>query len=314
MPCYHLTNIVLHAACSALAGLLALNLTGRPWAALLTGALFAVHPVHVEVVASIENRKDMLAMLFGMTSVLLYRSRAAWGYVGALVALLLALSAKDAAAIGIVGVLPLAGLLPRPDEEVPWSERVAMTVRRLVTARGGGCGDDGLVRRGPGGQVPVGVHRVHDGQRVRHVWGGARHLGCRGAGGGGLLVFPAQLSADYPTHPQGGLTTAPALTGVAIVAAAGVVALWLASRSPVAAFAIAWTVITYLPVSNVVPLTAYFVAERYLYVPSFGICLLAAISLDALGRRRALALGAAAVFSSRAPSAHASACVTGGTT
>src|SRR6185436_8538315 len=121
-----------HAACSALAALLALTLTGRLWVGLLTGALFAVHPVHVEVVASIENRKDMLAMLFGAMSVLLYRSRAAWGYAASLVALLLALSAKDAAAIGIGGMLPLAGLLPWPDEEVPWSERVAMTVRRLV--------------------------------------------------------------------------------------------------------------------------------------------------------------------------------------
>src|SRR4030095_1785359 len=65
-------------------------------------------------------------------SVLLYRSRAAWGYVGSLVALVLALSAKDAAAIGIVGVLPFAGLLPRHDEDVPWRERVAMTVRRLA--------------------------------------------------------------------------------------------------------------------------------------------------------------------------------------
>jgi hypothetical protein len=294
MPCFHLTNIVLHAACSALAALLALNLTGRPWVALLTGALFAVHPVHVEVVASIENRKDMLAMLFGATSVLLYRSRAAWGYAGSLVALLLALSAKDAAAIGIVGLLPLVGLLP--GEGVPWSERVATTVRRLVplvavgvvmTAWYGGnlaakFRSESVAFTTDGACSTYGEVLATSAAAVPEV---AR-----------LLVFPKRLSADYPTRPQRGLTTAPVLAGVAIVLTSLGMALWLAPRAPVAAFAIAWIAITYLPVSNVVPLTAYFVAERYLYVPSFGICLLAAIALDALGRRRALALGAAAAI------------------
>jgi hypothetical protein len=296
MPCHHLTNIVLHALCSALAGLLALNLTGRPWVALLTGALFAVHPVHVEVVASIENRKDMLAMLLGGASVLLYRSRAAWGYAGSLAALVLALSAKDAAAIGIAGVLPLAGLLPRPDGDVPWSERVAMTVRRLAPLIVVGV----LTTAWYGGDL-AGKFRS---ESIAFTTGKAcsaygEVLGTSAAAVpevARLLVFPARLSADYPTRPQPGLTTAPALAGVAIVVAAGAAALWLASRAPVAAFAIAWTMITYLPVSNVVPLTAYFVAERYLYVPSFGICLLAALALDALGRRRALALAAAAAI------------------
>jgi hypothetical protein len=296
MPCYHLTNIVLHAVCSALAGLLALNLTGRAWVALLTGALFAVHPVHVEVVASIENRKDMLAMLLGAASVLLYRSRAAWGYVGSLVALVLALSAKDAAAIGIAGMLPFAGLPPRPDEEVPWAERVAMTVRRLAPLVVVGV----LATAWYGGDL-AGKFRS---ESIAFTTGEAcstygEVLGTSAAAVpdvARLLIFPARLSADYPTRAQPGLTAAPALSGVAIVLAAGVAALWLASRSPVAAFAIAWTMITYLPVSNVVPLTAYFVAERYLYVPSFGVSLLAALALDALGRRRALALGAAAAI------------------
>jgi tetratricopeptide (TPR) repeat protein len=42
----------------------------------------------------------------------------------------------------------------------------------------------------------------------------------------------------------------------------------------------AWVVVTYLPSSNVVPLTKFFVAERYLYVPSFGVCLLLGVVLD----------------------------------
>ena len=291
MPCYHLTNIVLHAACSALAGLLALTLTGRPWVGLLTGALFAVHPVHVEVVASIENRKDMLAMLFGTTSVLLYRSRAAWGYAASLVALLLALSAKDAAAIGIVGLLPLAGLLPRPGEEVPWSRRAAMTARRVVPLVVVGV----VVTAWYGGNLAEKFRSdsvAFTTDRACNTYGEVLATSAAAVPEvARLLVLPVRLSADYPTRPQPGLTT-PTLTGIAIVSAALALALWLAPRAPVAAFAVAWVVITYLPLSNVVPLTAYFVAERYLYVPSFGICLLAALALDRLGGRRALGLAA----------------------
>ena len=90
--------------------------------------------------------------------------------------------------------------------------------------------------------------------------------------------------------------TPRALVGALLALSAGAVALWLSARAPVAAFALAWIAITYLPVSNVVPLTAYFVAERYLYVPSFGLCLLAALALDRLGRERALALKVAAAI------------------
>jgi hypothetical protein len=62
------------------------------------------------------------------------------------------------------------------------------------------------------------------------------------------------------------------------------VAALLARRAPVAAFSMVWTLVMYLPVSNVVPLTPFFVAERYLYVPSFGVCLTVALGIEALHR------------------------------
>lgn len=51
-------------------------------------------------------------------------------------------------------------------------------------------------------------------------------------------------------------------------------------RAPVASLALAWTLLTSLPSSNILPLTHLFIAERYLYVPSFGVCLLAALLLE----------------------------------
>jgi len=188
----------------------------------------------------------------------------------------------------------LAGLLPWPDEEVPWSERVAMTVRRLVPLVVVGV----VMTVWYGGNLaekfrPGSVAFTTD--RACNTYGEVLATSAAAVPEvARLLVLPLRLSADYPTRPQLGLTT-PALSGIAIVLAAVALALWLAPRAPVAAFAVAWVAITYLPVSNVVPLTAYFVAERYLYVPSFGICLLAAIALDRLSGRRGLALTIAAV-------------------
>jgi hypothetical protein len=89
-----------------------------------------------------------------------------------------------------------------------------------------------------------------------------------------LLFFPLRLSPDYPIRPDATLSDPQALLGVLLVVAWIGAALYTARRSPLISFAMAWTIIMYLPVSNIFPLTHYFVAERYLYVPSLGICIL----------------------------------------
>lgn len=69
---YHALNLLLHAANSVLAYFLALRLSGKRAAALLTALFFAVHPVHAEPVAWVSSRKDMLVTFFYLSSVLLY--------------------------------------------------------------------------------------------------------------------------------------------------------------------------------------------------------------------------------------------------
>ena len=64
---FRIVSYLLYAG-ACLATLRLARLTLPAAAAFAVAALFAVHPVHVEVVASIENRKDMLAMLLGATS------------------------------------------------------------------------------------------------------------------------------------------------------------------------------------------------------------------------------------------------------
>ena len=61
---HHWTNVVLHAITAALLFLLLRRMTGRLWPSALVAALFAIHPLRVESVAWISERKDVLSGLF----------------------------------------------------------------------------------------------------------------------------------------------------------------------------------------------------------------------------------------------------------
>ena len=69
---HHLTSVLLHALNSLLVFLLFRRLTGAMWRSLLVAALFAVHPLHVESVAWVAERKDVLSTCFGLLSLIFY--------------------------------------------------------------------------------------------------------------------------------------------------------------------------------------------------------------------------------------------------
>jgi len=69
---YHLTNLLLHALNTALVFLLLRNLTGAIWRSALVAALFGLHPLHVESVAWVAERKDVLSTFFGLLALLAY--------------------------------------------------------------------------------------------------------------------------------------------------------------------------------------------------------------------------------------------------
>lgn len=69
---HHLVNVLLHAANAVLLFILLERLTGARWRSALVAALFALHPLHVESVAWIAERKDVLSTFFGLLSLLAY--------------------------------------------------------------------------------------------------------------------------------------------------------------------------------------------------------------------------------------------------
>jgi tetratricopeptide (TPR) repeat protein len=69
---HHLTSILLHAANTVLIFSLLRGLTGALWRSFFVAALFGCHPVHVESVAWVAERKDVLSTFFGLLALIFY--------------------------------------------------------------------------------------------------------------------------------------------------------------------------------------------------------------------------------------------------
>jgi hypothetical protein len=98
---YHLDNLLLHLMNCSLVFFLILMLVRDPRAAGCAALFFAIHPLRVESVAWITERKDVLAVCFGLASMIAYvrsvRDRSRLGYIIALVLFPLSLLAKPMA-------------------------------------------------------------------------------------------------------------------------------------------------------------------------------------------------------------------------
>ena len=69
---YHVTNLLLHGISTLLLFWALVQMTGAPWPSLWAAGLFALHPLHVESVAWIAERKDVLSTVFWMLALLFY--------------------------------------------------------------------------------------------------------------------------------------------------------------------------------------------------------------------------------------------------
>jgi len=91
------------------------------------------------------------------------------------------------------------------------------------------------------------------------------------------LIAPLRLNAYYVFSPIRSIADPRAIAGVLFVATACLAIYYGFRRAPLAVFAALWIFITLLPVMNIYALGRNVFAERYLYLPSVGFCLLTAL-------------------------------------
>jgi tetratricopeptide (TPR) repeat protein len=82
--CHHLVNLLFHTANTILLLLLLHQMTGVIWRSAVVALLFAIHPLHVESVAWVAERKDVLSTFFGLLTLMAYGRYAAESKVSGL--------------------------------------------------------------------------------------------------------------------------------------------------------------------------------------------------------------------------------------
>ena len=281
---YHAVNVLLHAVASLALFFLALELLSSPIAAFAAAAVFAVHPLHTEAVSSIVGRAEVLATLFFVLAALVHHmtaQAAARGDPGAerrivpralvvAVCYLMAMFSKEIAA-----TLPLVLMLR------DWLWRDELPSDRAAAART-------LAARYVPLVVAAGLYLVMRHEAVTHaaqMWSGFAGVSAGDRTLTGirvlaeyvrLFLFPRTLLADYwkADVPIAHSIAEPTVLFALALWTVVVVAIVRLRTDRIFVLGAGWFLITVLPVSNILFPIGVGKAERILYLPSVGLCLL----------------------------------------
>jgi Flp pilus assembly protein TadD len=276
---HHLTNVVLHCAGAVALFLALIRMTGSPGRSLFVAALFAAHPLHVESVAWVSERKDVLCGLFWMLTL--------WGYAGyahrpsigryalTLFFFVLGLMSKPMAVTipftlllldrwplkrfsvsgvdcgegGGVSPVTVSGLLL---EKVPFFALSAASCAVTILAQSKG---------GAVGHLPSGVRAANA------VVSYASYLG--------KTVWPSSLAGFYPYTISGITMWKVVAAALLLVCMTGLTIRGIRSR-PYLAIGWLWFLGTLVPVIGLVQVGMQSMADRYTYVPLVGLFVIVA--------------------------------------
>jgi Flp pilus assembly protein TadD len=269
---FHLASLLLHAAVVSILFLLAERLFHDRGAAFGAAGLFALHPIHVESVAWISAVTDLEVTFFSVLTFWCFlrvgeerSGRRLWAQAAMSASFLLAIFSKEQA-LTLPGLATIYEHFYREDRAVTtWAQK--------------------LLRYGPLWllslvYVPMRIRLLGSfasSMRLHQLTAFETLLSALALLGQYLskLLWPAHLSAFYVFQASTRLFEARVgeSIGGLVLCAVILVALWKWARP--ASFGILWLLVTLAPVLNARWMTAYVFAERYLYLPSVGFCLVA---------------------------------------
>ncbi|HJQ75475.1 MAG TPA: tetratricopeptide repeat protein, partial [Gaiellaceae bacterium] len=265
---HHATNVLLHAGAALLLFLALSRMTGAPWRSAVVAAVFALHPLRVESVVWISERKDVLSAFFWMAALYEYaryvERPGAWRYVVLLGVVVAGLLAKP-----MVVTLPFALLLldvwPLGRLRLEWAarrtwmplvlEKVPLLVLALATSA------VVYMAQSAGGAVtPLTVQRFP--LRVANaLLSYVTYLG--------MTLWPSGLAIFYPyreIYPPWQVAGAALLIGGVTAGA-----LRWARRAPYVLVGWLWYLGTLVPVIGIVRAGDQSMADRFTYIPHVGL-------------------------------------------
>jgi tetratricopeptide (TPR) repeat protein len=297
---HHATNALLHALNTLLLGLALLRMTGSAGPSLFAAAVFGLHPLHVESVAWVSERKDVLSTFFFLAALYAY---AVWAeslhkrwMLLATGSMALGLLAKPML-VTLPFVLLLLDYWPlhRVDHDnkarciaLLAAEKLPMFLLAFASSAATILAQRGAWATSSLEALPLALR--FENAAVAYV----RYAG--------KSVWPADLLMYYP-HPRGSLSALAVGAAVLCLIAVTITAWFLRHRSQYLIVGWFWYLGTLVPVIGLVQVGAQAIADRYTYIPMIGLLVmvtwgardLAAFSGARVGRRVLPALSAAAI-------------------
>ena len=299
----HFTNLILHAANAVLLFHLLRRITGFTWRSLVVGALFAVHPLHVESVAWISERKDVLSTFFGLLALYAYAiyaaparnpsfprssssdsltsfgpapaSRGRWRYWLALVFFVLGLMSKPML-VTLPFVMLLLDFWPLQRLTLEPAGQFFQQLRRLAGEKWPflvmgalSCGVTLWVQFKGGAARPLGL-LPFDARLENAVVSYLRYLG--------KAVWPTNLAVLYPLPDH--WPAALVVLAVLVLGAVSLATIWWSRRCPFLTTGWLWFLGTLIPVIGLVQVGIQSMADRYMYIPIIGLFILGVWSIS----------------------------------
>jgi tetratricopeptide (TPR) repeat protein len=277
---YHLTNVLLHLANTLLLFVLWRRLTAAPLRSAAVAALFAVHPLHVESVAWIAERKDVLSTFFGLLALLTYARYTAAPGVGRYLAVVLGMALSLLAKPMLV-TLPFLLLLldywPLGRWGDTWRPPAGLLLEKLP-----------LLALSAASSV-VTVWAQEQGDSFSTLAGVSLPIRLANAAVSYVAylrqaLLPVDLAVFYP-YAVRGPGPAPLAGAVALLAAVTALALWQARRRPYLVVGWLWYLGALVPVIGLVQVGGQARADRYTYLPLVGIFVAVVWGVADLARR-----------------------------
>jgi tetratricopeptide (TPR) repeat protein len=273
----HWVNLGFHAANTLLLFMFLRQLTGARWRSFLVAALFACHPLHVQSVAWISERKDVLSGFFGILTLMAYvrycRSKNIADYGWMLLLFILGLLAKpmlvtlpfvmlllDFWPLGrVTGLHPSFSLLP--SLKALLIEKIPLLVLCLASAV------ITLWAQNSGGAV-ISMQAIPWSDRcLNTVVSYALYLG--------KLFWPVNLAIFYP-FPKSKPDDLVWLGALLILVVMTSIGFWRSRAQPYLLVGWLWFLVMLLPVIGLVQVGSQSMADRYMYLPSIGLFIIVA--------------------------------------
>ncbi|MDT8317217.1 MAG: tetratricopeptide repeat protein [bacterium] len=265
---YHFQNILWHLLSVLLLYIVYIKLTGNKLLSFIGSLIYTVHPIHVEAVANISHRKDPLCMTFSLLTFLLYikyiesQNRNQWLWIPIVLCWFIAFHSK-----GVALAIPIY-LAAYEYVFVPKENRFLIRKPRLFIF---GSSFIGLLiyhyltynivffKNGYIGNASIFSLIVNTPQAILTYMK--------------LFIFPLNLSPQHVVTAYDTMIDPVAIMSWIAMLVLLILPFYLCRRMPLVSFGLFWFFINYIPVSSIVPLT-YVVADRYMYIPSAGFCLI----------------------------------------